>query len=56
MLTHVVNFSDTLKAARTVARLDGVEIHGTGSELAMLSEPLAPFDPLYVEQDFSAAL
>ena len=56
VLTHVVNFSPTLKAARALAHLDGLEIYGTGEELAMLSEPLAPFEPLFFEQDFKAAL
>ena len=56
VLTHVVNFSETLEAARSLARSSGLEIHGTGSELAMLSEPLGPFEPLLVEQDFSEAV
>lgn len=56
VLTHVINFSPTLKAARALAHLDGLEIYGTGSELAMLSEPLAPLGPVFYEQDFEVAL
>jgi hypothetical protein len=55
-LTHVIEFSETLKKAATSARLDGLEIHGTGTELALLRTPLRPFGPVYFERHLGAAV
>ena len=50
VLTHVVTFSDTLKRAAAMARFCGLEIYGPGTELALLRDPLASFNPLFIEQ------
>lgn len=49
VLTHVVTFSDTLKRAAAMARFCGLEIYGRDTELARLREPLAPFNPVFIE-------
>jgi hypothetical protein len=51
VLTHVVEFSQTLKLMRTMGRYNGVEVHGPGIELDLLREPLRRFRPLFIEQD-----
>ncbi len=55
-LTHVISFSETLKHAREISRLEGLEVHGTGAELALLREPLAAFGPLYFERSLEEAV
>ncbi len=51
VLTHVVTFSDMLKRSAAMARFCGLEIYGSGPELALLRDPLAPFSPLFIEHD-----
>ncbi len=56
VLTHVVTFSDTLKRAAALARFSGLEIYGPGTELTLLHQPLAPFSPLFIEQEGNVAV
>ena len=51
VLTHVVTFSDMLKRSAAMARFCGLEIYGSGPELALLRDPLAPFSPMFIEHN-----
>jgi len=56
VLAHIAAFSETLKKLGAVARYQGLDIHGEGSELAELRHPLERFRPRYVERHGAAVL
>lgn len=50
VLGHVVMFSDALKRIIELGDYRGLEIHGPGSELALVQDPLQPFGPVLFER------
>jgi len=50
VLGHVVMFSDSLKQITQIGEYRGLEIHGPGSELAQVRDPLQPFAPVLFER------